>query len=922
MSAMSDTRHQLDEEIDDVVVSMQPHSQTPIYVLGCFARRVTLYSQQVRALNLIYALKQRGKLGQGLHLGIIGGGAAGLTAAVLAAYYGCKVTVFEEHAEPLPFFTGNGTRWLHPHIYDWPAADSLNDDAGLMILNWRAGLADEVADQLIKQWEPLKESYGIRFEHSVKKLQVEDLLVKWEKASGGDDVEYFDALIVAVGFGLERNTSNQQVKVKSYWRNDSLHQFYFGSERVSQWKKDILISGSGDGGLIDLLRTGLKRFRHQRIVKEFGLDQDFNPELRKQLLQIEQQVCDQARPGRWLIGQYSNIYSDYTFVRETLMQRVKERRRPDTNVYLNVTSLDNLYSLNACALNRFLLSCMIKAGQVKLVTGKINPADITRQEDGRFTIPQTSSQGETPASFDNIILRHGPVPALKTFPTVLRLFPSGDRLAKAAEGEDHAAFLAEIDALRNQFARYDRREQIMPAEEREKVHREMYLRLPQLGAHIGLPRTEPGLVPISLPPLHKEVYEEVSGIALGSEFTLKLLTKSLLSWRQMTKEKKGLFYADFKDRRISHTVSAIALLALHDSRNTESQFICDALLDARSAPDRPGAEKETGSKKRRKVKGKIAWRNTEGSAAFHTLATTWPILSCLEARPSSVHDLKESVNWLIAQQAGDDRPAGRGGWGHTRQSTPHAYYTTYALNALMKYDECFYVGHGTMIPHVREAIVKGIEFLEASRDPSFGEHCFWSVPETSDGRVCVATTVMSLHALSKHQRLYGRTTAIPPQAVRNTIRRVCDLIKSRISEEEADVRVEQRAVTFCMWTSFTSQENYRHHFFTPLLAIHLMELLVDLGINYSSSLSPEVKALVHYINEHVKLAQSEQKGLHGMAYIPNKFNEKDDPRPVWSTALGAFVLKRWIDEVEKRLVGAPNSGSVNPLTPPLVPTPH
>jgi hypothetical protein len=48
-----------------------------IYILGCFARRVTLYSQQVRALNLIYGLHAIGELKAGEPVVVIGAGAAG-----------------------------------------------------------------------------------------------------------------------------------------------------------------------------------------------------------------------------------------------------------------------------------------------------------------------------------------------------------------------------------------------------------------------------------------------------------------------------------------------------------------------------------------------------------------------------------------------------------------------------------------------------------------------------------------------------------------------------------------------------------------------------------------------------------------------------------------------------------------------------
>src|SRR5215467_2079596 len=45
-----------------------------IYVLGCFARHLTLYSQQVRALNLVAALCHTGELKTNTQLAVIGGG--------------------------------------------------------------------------------------------------------------------------------------------------------------------------------------------------------------------------------------------------------------------------------------------------------------------------------------------------------------------------------------------------------------------------------------------------------------------------------------------------------------------------------------------------------------------------------------------------------------------------------------------------------------------------------------------------------------------------------------------------------------------------------------------------------------------------------------------------------------------------------
>jgi heterodisulfide reductase subunit A-like polyferredoxin len=56
-----------------------------VFILGSNARYVTVYNQQVRALNLVAALAKSGYLSRHSRVGVVGGGIAGLTAAVAAA---------------------------------------------------------------------------------------------------------------------------------------------------------------------------------------------------------------------------------------------------------------------------------------------------------------------------------------------------------------------------------------------------------------------------------------------------------------------------------------------------------------------------------------------------------------------------------------------------------------------------------------------------------------------------------------------------------------------------------------------------------------------------------------------------------------------------------------------------------------------
>ena len=131
--------------------SARPFHGENRFIVGTFERGITFYRQQVRALNLIYAfVKARSDDGKSIiapnsRIGIIGGGAFGITAAAAAAYAGFNTRLFEGHQFLLPLQRGCTTRWLHPRFYDWPDPSSESHVARLPMLNWAASTAAVVA---------------------------------------------------------------------------------------------------------------------------------------------------------------------------------------------------------------------------------------------------------------------------------------------------------------------------------------------------------------------------------------------------------------------------------------------------------------------------------------------------------------------------------------------------------------------------------------------------------------------------------------------------------------------------------------------------------------------------------------------------------------------------------------------------------
>jgi hypothetical protein len=271
-------------------------------LLGCFGRYITVYSQQVSALNLAHALHRTGKLGAKTRVAVVGGGAAGLTVSVAAARVGATVTLLEKLHAPMGVQRRSTKRYIHPHIYDWPAPGSEIDDAQLPILNWTARNADGLATLIEREWKKEVDRYQnnkqLVSHFEVREVSVEPTssacrTVTWNAAGphGGD----FDIVILAVGFGRESDTDGLQHR---YWEDDRL-------DKIDDEKKACLISGCGDGGLTDLMRLCIKEFRHDWIVGMFA-DDPKSREIGRHLLEPEERFRESGN-SHDLSGHYQDL---------------------------------------------------------------------------------------------------------------------------------------------------------------------------------------------------------------------------------------------------------------------------------------------------------------------------------------------------------------------------------------------------------------------------------------------------------------------------------------------------------------------------------------------------------------------------------------------------------------------------------------
>lgn len=107
---------------DDLVQAAAVPGMEGYYCLGPYGRRVSFIAQQYRALNLVWALHRRGDFKPGEHVAVIGGGLAGMTAAIAFLAHGCHVHLFERH-KLMSRQRETEHRMVHPSINLWPMED-------------------------------------------------------------------------------------------------------------------------------------------------------------------------------------------------------------------------------------------------------------------------------------------------------------------------------------------------------------------------------------------------------------------------------------------------------------------------------------------------------------------------------------------------------------------------------------------------------------------------------------------------------------------------------------------------------------------------------------------------------------------------------------------------------------------------------
>lgn len=345
----------------EVLDSCRVSDARSVYLLGCLEQRVTLYAQQVRALNLVAALVDEGRLTAGSRVAVVGGGAAGLTAAaaITLAFPKIKVlNVYERMPELLHLQTGSPHRYLHPHIYDWPNPGSLELDAGLPVLNWTAGPAAVVAAQILdaftqvcERTPQMQRRTGCRVER-VYEFPGEEMGCRVRAAGHSPTEETYDLALLSIGFGIEHTTDTE--KNRPYWDAHLL----VGPLRGAADTYDIFVSGNGDGGLVDFMIAAFDGRPHHDILGLVTTRNDLD-EVKRVLLEIEAEA--------WTPESKLDIYEEYKrqltpILPRGLLKTIASALRQNADVWLH-TRNERLFRHDTAVLNRFVVFLALEADQ-------------------------------------------------------------------------------------------------------------------------------------------------------------------------------------------------------------------------------------------------------------------------------------------------------------------------------------------------------------------------------------------------------------------------------------------------------------------------------------------------------------------------------------------------------------------------------
>jgi hypothetical protein len=384
--------------LDDWITASTLPGSEGLYFLGTFERRITFYSQQVRAFRLARALHERGVLKANDATAVVGGGAAGVTCALALGLLDYDVSLYDPAVEVLQLQSAS-PRLLHPHIYEWPALGSLDKSAGLPFLDWDLDTGKPIAKRLAADFHSHNAMLPKLIWQQEKRLdKLEKSGAEWRLTFADGATRIVQKVFLAIGFGDERTVG--AADTYDYWKERGV-----GTTAVeANPPATYLVSGNGDGALTDILNLLIKEFEHVSFTETFlgYFNQDI---LRTTVLKAYDGLAPEADLEPFF---EKDVLT--TFRERGILDRLVPQLRSDR--LLTVNSSGPLFSVGKAAqLNQSMVFAVLHAARqagvvVRRSSGKIE--DVIEHQDGLEALGITLGGAPLVERFHHVILRHGP----------------------------------------------------------------------------------------------------------------------------------------------------------------------------------------------------------------------------------------------------------------------------------------------------------------------------------------------------------------------------------------------------------------------------------------------------------------------------------------------------------------------------------
>ncbi len=384
-----------------LVISASKCVQKHVYSIGPFGARVSFASQQRRALNLVWALKTLGtwpKVERPRAI-IIGGGIAGLTVAAALHLQDCAVWVVEGEGGLLTLQRRAGHRRVHPSVNFWPE-EPLSWTTRLPFFDWYADTCPTVVSALDGYWstyfdEHMSEVILNKEFAGFAPTKGDEITLKFKDGSR----EKADMVFLTTGFGPEKDLTDP--KEQSYWFDDEF------DDEISDTKLQWIVSGTGDGGLIDALRITYPGFMTDEMALQL-LQVEDSESFRASVIAIEEEAQDIANDkvrSRFYQKKYTAIARNLSRKAKALFPALPSKRKP---VQL-IGRLEYPFDLTSAPVHKIILAYSLHENRITYHSG-----DLVKLAGEKYGI----RRGRVPIeelTYDKIIIRHGAKPPLWSF---------------------------------------------------------------------------------------------------------------------------------------------------------------------------------------------------------------------------------------------------------------------------------------------------------------------------------------------------------------------------------------------------------------------------------------------------------------------------------------------------------------------------